>query len=103
MPMAPAYVAAKHGVVGLTKTAALEYAKANIRINAVCPGVVRTPMITSGTNGSPELDAMVVSIEPVGRMAQPEEIGEALVWLSSSAASFITGAALPVDGGIVAQ
>lgn len=103
MPMAPAYVAAKHGVVGLTKTAALEYAKANIRINAVCPGVVRTPMITSGINGSPELEAAVVSIEPVGRMGQPEEIGEALVWLSSSAASFITGAALPVDGGIVAQ
>ena len=103
MPMAPAYVAAKHGVVGLTKTAALEYAKANIRINAVCPGVVRTPLITAGIQDKPELEAAVVSIEPVGRMGQPEEIGEALVWLSSSAASFITGAALPVDGGIVAQ
>ena len=101
--MAPAYVAAKHGVVGLTKTAALEYAKANIRINAVCPGVVRTPMITVATDGHPEIEAAVIAAEPVGRMGQPEEIGEALVWLSSSAASFITGAALPVDGGLVAQ
>lgn len=101
--MAPAYVAAKHGVVGLTKTAALEYAKANIRINAVCPGVVRTPMITVATDGNPEIEAAVIAAEPVGRMGTPEEIGEALVWLSSGAASFITGAALPVDGGLVAQ
>lgn len=103
LPMAPAYVAAKHGVVGLTKTAALEYAKANIRINAVCPGVVRTPMITVATDNNPEVEAMVIAAEPVGRMGTPEEVAEALVWLCSGAASFVTGAALPVDGGLVAQ
>jgi NAD(P)-dependent dehydrogenase (short-subunit alcohol dehydrogenase family) len=101
--MAPAYVAAKHGLVGLTKAAALDYAKANIRINAVCPGVVRTPMVTVTTDQSKELEAALMAAEPVGRMAQPEEIAEAVVWLSSGAASFITGAALPVDGGFVAQ
>ncbi|QRO02023.1 SDR family oxidoreductase [Archangium violaceum] len=101
--MAPAYVAAKHGLVGLTKAAALDYAKANIRINAVCPGVVRTPMVTVSTDQSKELEAALMAAEPVGRMAQPEEIAEAVVWLSSGAASFITGAALPVDGGFVAQ
>jgi NAD(P)-dependent dehydrogenase (short-subunit alcohol dehydrogenase family) len=103
VPMAPAYVAAKHGVVGLTKSAALEYAKANIRINAVCPGVVRTPMVMGATNNYPDLEAAMISMEPVGRMAAPEEIAEALVWLCSGAASFVTGAALPVDGGLVAQ
>ncbi|WP_375773540.1 SDR family oxidoreductase [Archangium gephyra] len=101
--MAPAYVAAKHGVVGLTKTAALEYAKANIRINAVCPGVIRTPMITVATDHNPEIEAAVIASEPVGRMGTPEEAAEALVWLCSGAASFITGVALPVDGGLVAQ
>lgn len=102
-PMAPAYVAAKHGVVGLTKTAALEYAKANIRINAVCPGVVRTPMITDTTSKNPQIEQALLAEEPVGRMADPEEIAEALVWLCSGAASFVTGAALPVDGGVVAR
>lgn len=101
--MAPAYVAAKHGVVGLTKTAALDYAKANIRINAVCPGVIRTPMVTVITNDNPQVAAAVTASEPVGRMGEPEEVAEALVWLCSGAASFITGAALPVDGGLVAQ
>ncbi|ATB38682.1 3-oxoacyl-ACP reductase [Cystobacter fuscus] len=102
-PMAPAYTAAKHGVVGLTKTAALEYAKANIRINAVCPGLVRTPMITDTTSKNPQIEQALIADEPVGRMADPEEIAEALVWLCSGAASFITGAALPVDGGVVAR
>lgn len=101
--MAPAYVAAKHGVVGLTKTAALDYAKANIRINAVCPGVIRTPMVTVVTDDNPQVAAMVTASEPVGRMGEPEEVAEALVWLCSGAASFITGVALPVDGGLVAQ
>ncbi|WP_257450563.1 SDR family oxidoreductase [Archangium lipolyticum] len=101
--MAPAYVAAKHGLVGLTKAAALDYAKANIRINAVCPGVVRTPMVTVFTDQNKELEAAAIASEPVGRMALPEEIAEAVVWLSSGAASFITGAAMPVDGGYVAQ
>ncbi|EPX56992.1 3-oxoacyl-[acyl-carrier protein] reductase [Cystobacter fuscus DSM 2262] len=102
-PMAPAYTAAKHGVVGLTKTAALEYAKANIRINAVCPGLVRTPMITDTTSKNPQIEQALIADEPVGRMADPEEIAEALVWLCSGPASFITGAALPVDGGVVAR
>jgi NAD(P)-dependent dehydrogenase (short-subunit alcohol dehydrogenase family) len=102
-PMAPAYTAAKHGVVGLTKVAALEYAKANIRINAVCPGLVRTPMITDTTSKNPQIEQALIAEEPVGRMADPEEIAEALVWLCSGAASFITGAALPVDGGAVAR
>ncbi|WNG16695.1 SDR family oxidoreductase [Cystobacter fuscus] len=102
-PMSPAYTAAKHGVVGLTKTAALEYAKANIRINAVCPGLVRTPMITDSTSKNPQLEQALIADEPVGRMADPEEIAEALVWLCSGAASFITGAALPVDGGVIAR
>ncbi|OJH40205.1 SDR family oxidoreductase [Cystobacter ferrugineus] len=101
--MAPAYTAAKHGVVGLTKTAALEYAKANIRINAVCPGLVRTPMITDTTSKNPQIEQALIADEPVGRMADPEEIAEALVWLCSGASSFITGAALPVDGGVVAR
>jgi NAD(P)-dependent dehydrogenase (short-subunit alcohol dehydrogenase family) len=98
-----AYVAAKHGVVGLTKAAALEYAKANIRINVVCPGVVRTPMVTSLTDNNPQVEAALMASEPVGRMADPEEIAESLVWLSSGAASFITGSALAVDGGYIAQ
>lgn len=103
VPMTSAYVAAKHGVVGLTKTVALEYAKANIRINVVCPGVVRTPMLMDTTRENPQMEAALLAAEPVGRMAEPEEIAEALVWLCSGAASFITGAALPVDGGIVAR
>lgn len=102
-PMVSAYVAAKHGVMGLTKTAALEYAKVNIRINAVCPGLVRTPMLMQMVNGNPSLEEALNATEPMGRMAQPEEIAEAVVWLCSDAASFVTGAALPVDGGIIAQ
>jgi NAD(P)-dependent dehydrogenase (short-subunit alcohol dehydrogenase family) len=102
-PMAAAYVAAKHGIVGITKGAALEYAKANIRINAVCPGVVRTPMVTVTTDHNKQLEAAMIAAEPVGRMAEAEEIAEALVWLCSGAASFVTGAALPVDGAFVAQ
>jgi NAD(P)-dependent dehydrogenase (short-subunit alcohol dehydrogenase family) len=101
--MAPAYVAAKHGVIGLTKSLGLEYAKANIRINAVCPGVTRTPMVTVVTDQLPEMEAIMVAAEPVGRMGQPEEVAEAAVWLCSGAASFVLGVALPVDGGYVAQ
>jgi NAD(P)-dependent dehydrogenase (short-subunit alcohol dehydrogenase family) len=101
--MGPAYVAAKHGIIGLTKTVALEYAKANIRVNAVCPGVIRTPMVTVSTDQNKEVEAALIASEPIGRMGEPEEVAEALVWLCSSAASFITGAALPVDGGFVAQ
>ncbi len=98
-----AYVASKHGVVGLTKTAALEYAKAGIRVNAVCPGVIQTPMVARVTGRQPQLAEALVAAEPVGRVGQPEEIAEAVVWLCSEAASFVTGHAMAVDGGYVAQ
>src|SRR5712671_5690910 len=99
----PAYVASKHGVAGLTKTAALEYAKAGIRVNAVCPGVIQTPMVARVTGRQPQLAEALVAAEPVGRVGQPEEIAEAVVWLCSEAASFVTGHAMAVDGGYVAQ
>jgi NAD(P)-dependent dehydrogenase (short-subunit alcohol dehydrogenase family) len=97
-----AYVAAKHGVVGLTKSAALEYAKKNIRINAVCPGVIKTPMLERLMEESPKMADALLASEPVGRLGQPEEIGQAAVWLCSDQASFVTGHSMPVDGGIVA-
>jgi NAD(P)-dependent dehydrogenase (short-subunit alcohol dehydrogenase family) len=96
-------VASKHGVVGLTKTAALEYAKAGIRVNAVCPGVIQTPMVARLTGSRPDLTEALVAAEPVGRTGKPEEIAEAAVWLCSDAASFVTGHAMSVDGGYVAQ
>ncbi len=99
----PAYVASKHGVAGLTKTAALEYAKAGIRVNAVCPGAIRTPMVERFLNKDPQLEAQLTAQEPVGRMAAPEEVAEAVVWLCSDAASFVTGHTMSVDGGWVAQ
>ena len=102
-PGLPDYVASKHGVVGLTKTAALEYAKSGIRVNAVCPGVIQTPMVERGAQLSPGFDELAVSMEPVGRFGQPAEIGEAVVWLCSDAASFVTGIPMQVDGGLVAQ
>lgn len=94
-----AYVAAKHGVVGLTKAAALDYAAQNIRINAVCPGIIDTPMMDRFSGGTPEGRERVISQEPIGRMGQPEEIANAVVWLCSDAASFAVGHALVVDGG----
>jgi NAD(P)-dependent dehydrogenase (short-subunit alcohol dehydrogenase family) len=99
-----AYAASKHGVVGLTKTAALEYAQAGIRVNAVCPGLIRTPMVERYTGGDAETEARFAAIfEPVGRMGSPEEVAAAVVWLCSGAASFVTGHALAVDGGFVAR
>jgi NAD(P)-dependent dehydrogenase (short-subunit alcohol dehydrogenase family) len=103
VPQMPAYVASKHGVVGLTKTAALEYAKAGIRVNAVCPGVIKTPMVERITGQRPGRAERMAAVEPVGRMGRPEEIGEAVVWLCSDAASFVTGLPMSVDGGIAAQ
>lgn len=99
----PAYVASKHGVVGLTKTAALEYAKSGIRVNAVCPGVIQTAMVERVTGNRPDVLDKMIAAEPVGRSGQPEEIAEAVVWLCSDAASFVTGHAMAVDGGAVAQ
>jgi NAD(P)-dependent dehydrogenase (short-subunit alcohol dehydrogenase family) len=99
----PAYTAAKHGVVGLTKCAALEYARSGIRINDVCPGVVDTPLVEGMVAGRPKLAARLDEVEPIGRKARPEEIAEAVVWLCSDAASFVTGCSMSVDGGLTAQ
>ena len=98
-----AYVASKHGVVGLTKTAALEYAKAGVRVNAICPGAIDTPMMGRITGHKPHRAERMASSEPVGRMGSPEEIAEAAIWLCSDGASFVTGHAMSVDGGLVAQ
>jgi NAD(P)-dependent dehydrogenase (short-subunit alcohol dehydrogenase family) len=99
----PAYVASKHGVVGLTRAAALEYAKSKIRVNAVCPGVIQTPMIDRFIHGEAQIQKQLVDGEPIGRVGKPEEIAEAVLWLCSDAASFVTGHPLAVDGGWVAQ
>ncbi|HEX8040303.1 MAG TPA: SDR family oxidoreductase [Chryseosolibacter sp.] len=101
-PGLPAYVVSKHGIVGLTKTAALENAKVGIRINAVCPGVIKTEMIDRVTGKDKTVEKQYTDMEPVGRMGQPEEVAEAIVWLCSDQASFITGHALAVDGGWIA-
>ncbi len=98
-----AYAASKHGVVGLTKVAALEYAKAGIRVNAVCPGIIRTPMVGRLLDDHPEAEAGFVAVEPVGRLGTPEEVADVVLWLCSDAASFVTGHAVAVDGGYTAQ
>jgi NAD(P)-dependent dehydrogenase (short-subunit alcohol dehydrogenase family) len=102
-PNIPAYVASKHGVIGLTKTAALEYATQNIRVNAVCPGVIQTPMIERFVKGDPDARAALAAGEPMARVGMPEEIASAVLWLSGPGASFATGHALMVDGGWVAR
>jgi NAD(P)-dependent dehydrogenase (short-subunit alcohol dehydrogenase family) len=99
----PAYTAAKHGVIGLTKVAALEYARHDIRVNSVCPGVIDTAMVAEMVTGHPRLRDRLIAVEPIRRMGKPEEIGEAVVWLMSDYASFVTGASLPVDGAMTAQ
>lgn len=99
----PAYAASKHGILGLTKTAALEYATQGIRVNAVCPGVIDTEMIARFTHGDAVAAEQLVQTEPAGRLGGPAEIAEAVVWLCSDRASFVTGHALAVDGGFVAR
>ena len=94
-----AYAAAKHGVVGLTKDAALDYASLNIRINAICPGIIDTEMMDRFTGGTPEERDRVIAQEPIGRMGRPDEIAATVVWLCSDAASFVTGHAMVADGG----
>lgn len=99
----PAYVASKHGILGLTKNTALEYAKSGIRVNAVCPGVIKTAMIDRFTGKDKVVEKQFESMEPVGRMGQPEEVAQAVIWLCSDAASFVTAHPMAVDGGWVAQ
>jgi NAD(P)-dependent dehydrogenase (short-subunit alcohol dehydrogenase family) len=98
-----AYVAAKHGVIGLTKTAALEFATQGIRINAICPGTARTKMVNDWLGGDPGNEAQVEALHPIGRIADPEEIAALVMWLCSDAASFMLGAAIPIDGGYTIQ
>jgi NAD(P)-dependent dehydrogenase (short-subunit alcohol dehydrogenase family) len=99
----PAYSASKHGVIGLTKTAALEYAQSGIRVNAICPGPVQTPLVDKILESQPDIIDAIISREPIGRMGEAEEIAHAVVWLCSAQATFVVGAVLPVDGGFVAQ
>jgi NAD(P)-dependent dehydrogenase (short-subunit alcohol dehydrogenase family) len=98
-----AYVASKHGVVGLTRAAALDYAKAGIRVNAVCPGVIQTPMLARIDGQVPGALAALGGAVPSGRLGTPEEVAAAVVWLCTPASSYVTGHTLTVDGGFVAQ
>ena len=102
-PNTAAYTASKHGVAGLTRVAALDYAQQGIRVNAVGPGYTDTSMVRRVVDANPGLESWMVDKTPVGRMGNPEEIAEAIVWLSSDEASFVTGAVVPIDGGMVAR
>ena len=99
----PAYVASKHGVVGLTKAAALEYAASGVRVNAVCPGATRTAMLEGYMAQDPRIEKMMTAGVPMGRLGNAEEIAAAILWLCSDAASFVVGHAMAVDGGSVVQ
>ncbi|NGP89863.1 SDR family NAD(P)-dependent oxidoreductase [Fodinibius halophilus] len=101
---APAYTAAKHGLLGLTKTAAIEYAQEGIRINAVCPAFIDTPMLErAGITTDEEVKEQTIGLHPVGRLGHAKEVAEAIVWLASEQASFVEGHALMVDGGYTAK
>jgi len=100
-PSQAAYTASKHGVVGLTKVAALDYGARGVRVNAICPGTARTPMVDAAVQQDPSLEAALRALHPIGRIGEASEIAEAAVWLCTPAASFVLGVALPVDGGYV--
>lgn len=102
VPGLAAYSASKHGVIGLTKSAAMEVAGTGVRVNCVCPGSVRTPMLRGFVGGDEELLEKMGRRAPMGRLGEPSEIAEAVVWLLSDAASFVTGAVLSPDGGVAA-
>lgn len=102
MPNSCEYIAAKHAVVGLTKAAALEYSALGIRVNAACPGVIETPLLDAAM-ANPETAARLRGLHPIGRLGQVEEVAQTILWLASPQASFVTGVALPVDGGWVAH
>jgi NAD(P)-dependent dehydrogenase (short-subunit alcohol dehydrogenase family) len=99
LPERAAYHASKHGVIGLTKSAAVEYAPKGIRINAICPGVINTPMVADMLEGQAEAMAEIMRDQPIGRLGRADEIAAAVLWLCSPGASFVIGVALPVDGG----
>ena len=103
LPGACSYNSAKHGVVGLTKTVALEYAANNIRVNAVCPGFIETPMLDRVTDASVKIREKLIQQVPMKRVANADEIGHTVAWLMSDKSSYVTGVALPVDGGWFAQ
>ena len=97
------YVASKHAEIGLTKSAALDYGSVGIRVNAVCPGLVNTPLVAGMVDDNPELHTQLAAAHPLGRIAEPKEIADAIVWLCSERSSYVTGIALPVDGGYTAH
>jgi NAD(P)-dependent dehydrogenase (short-subunit alcohol dehydrogenase family) len=99
----PVYGASKHAIVGLTKSAALEYARKNIRINAVCPSVINTPMVQRGFTTFPQFVETTKRLNPMRRLGEPEEVAAAVLWLCSDEASFVNGSALTIDGGFTAQ
>ena len=101
-PWDPVYSAAKHGVLGLTKSAAMQYARRGIRINAVCPGWIRTPPVEGILERDPDMEGQMMQHQPIGRLGKPEEVAQAVVWLCSDRASLVVGTALAVDGGYLA-
>jgi len=103
LPGRAMYHATKHGVIGLTKSAALEYAARGIRINAVCPGTIETPMVAEMLAKEPEAMKEIMRDQPIGRLGRPEEIAAAVLWLCSPGASFVIGHALAIDGGFTAH